>query len=328
MAAGLALMTWAAALAGALISYLYDPDTSSNRSLRGYLRYCFPAHIAFHRSSKLDYGFAAIRALTFSFLLAPLILSAVLIATKVQGLLESSLGPTAHVGELSILSYAAIVALIMLAGDFAYYIAHLLQHRIPLLWEFHKVHHSAEVLNPLTSRRFHPVDEIMSQIFSAAGMGIVLGLFGYLFNIPAQALLDLTLAAYFVVELICLRHLRHSHIPLGFGPLDYLLVSPLQHQLHHSLAPEHLDRNLGTTFSIWDRLFGTFVKPAPWETYVQGLHSGNHERLQSVARLYCLPFVDAAARIRASWRPARGRAIEPVTPPLQPLRKDEPVQLS
>ena len=55
-------------------------------------------------------------------------------------------------------------------------------------------------------------------------------------------------------------NLRHSHVPLSYGRrLEQVLISPLQHQIHHSIAIEHQNRNFGSKFAIWDRMFGTLI---------------------------------------------------------------------
>ena len=97
---------------------------------------------------------------------------------------RQTLGSTMHcvAGDgVGILVGAVIGALISLplAADFAFFISHYLAHKVSFLWEFHKVHHSSDSLNPLTNNRFHPVDKIFAGIFIFAFSGAVKGLFAY-----------------------------------------------------------------------------------------------------------------------------------------------------
>ena len=86
-------------------------------------------------------------------------------------------------------------------------------------------------------------------------------------------------------------NLQHSHVPLSFGPLDAVLVSPAAHQIHHSDAPQHRDRNFGNMLSIWDRLFDTYV-PARERPGVRFGCDGA-ETHRSLLGLYLRPFIDA-----------------------------------
>ncbi len=73
----------------------------------------------------------------------------------------------------------AYMIAIILAADLGFFIGHYLTHKVPLLWEFHKVHHSAPVLNPLTNYRFHPVDRIPIGLFMGLLTALVKGGFGF-----------------------------------------------------------------------------------------------------------------------------------------------------
>src|SRR2546426_736232 len=103
-----------------------------------------------------------------------------------------------------------------------------------------------------------------------------------------------------VLFLFAGAHLRHSHVWLSYGPvLSRIFISPAQHQIHHSVDPRHVDRNFGGIFAIWDALFGTLYVPRTRETLTVGLADGGHAGLDSVARLYTMPFRRLLARIPA-----------------------------
>ena len=98
------------------------------------------------------------------------------------------------------------------------------------------------------------------------------------------------------------HHLRHSHVWLAYGPsLGRILVSPAAHQIHHSRAARHWNRNLGQFLAVWDVLFGTLYLPGRRprrSTY--GVSEAEDARYTTLARLYFLPFADAARYVRST----------------------------
>ncbi len=101
--------------------------------------------------------------------------------------------------------------------------------------------------------------------------------------------------------------LRHSHVWVAFPQwLSRLIISPAMHQIHHSRADQHWDRNFGSQFALWDWLFGTIYVPKERETLTFGIDQRDTERMQTVASLYLVPFKDAW-RVARDWR--RQRAV-------------------
>lgn len=178
-------------------------------------------------------------------------------------------------------------------ADFALFLSHFFQHKIPWLWEFHKVHHSAEVMTPLTVYRMHPVDNILA--FSLGGLlsGLALGcayfFIGHNFVFYNVAGVNVILILFY----LCGYNLRHSHIWWSFGPiLSRIFISPAQHQIHHSSAPEHFNKNLGFTFAFWDGWFGTLYVPKAKENITFGLGDEENEKFSSFWSLYLMPFIN------------------------------------
>jgi len=130
-----------------------------------------------------------------------------------------------------------------LAGDFLFWLIHLIRHKVGFLWHFHAIHHSQRQLNFFTEYRVHPLDDLWAIAIGA---------------IPVLMLSQATLTVA-VIAWIAHWHTRiyHSNIRTHFGPLKYVLVTPQSHRVHHSIEPGHQDKNFGLTFSIWDHLFGT-----------------------------------------------------------------------
>jgi sterol desaturase/sphingolipid hydroxylase (fatty acid hydroxylase superfamily) len=150
---------------------------------------------------------------------------------------------------------------IFIAYELGYWVDHYLSHRVPLLWEFHKVHHTAEVLSPLTNFRVHPVDSIVFGNFLGVFIGATNGVLHYLgFGSPFGS--DASASVVLVAFMWVFGHLQHSHfwIPMT-GALGRVILSPAHHQIHHSDNPKHFNRNFGSCLSIWDWLFGTLHVP-------------------------------------------------------------------
>ena len=170
---------------------------------------------------------------------------------------------------------------LFLAEDFKRFIVHYAFHRIPLLWAFHKVHHSAEVLTPITLYRSHPIETLKSRTSSVFVLGAVTGLFVYVFPGKLSAVEILGVDALGFMFNALGANLRHSHIPFSFGKLDRWIVSPHMHQVHHSMNKAHHDKNFGSCFAFWDRLWGTLYLPISDERIKFGCHNGGQHTLLS-----------------------------------------------
>jgi sterol desaturase/sphingolipid hydroxylase (fatty acid hydroxylase superfamily) len=142
--------------------------------------------------------------------------------------------------------------------DLGVYWAHFALHKVPSLWAFHKLHHSAEVLTPFTAGRVHPIELAITEPCKSAATALLIAPTLYLFvgNATLVQLFGMNLALWIFGALG--NQLHHSHVWISWGPkLERILTSPAQHQIHHSVAPEHWDRNFASNFALWDWLFGT-----------------------------------------------------------------------
>lgn len=131
----------------------------------------------------------------------------------------------------------------VLMNDFFGYWFHRIAHKTPALWELHKFHHGALSMNFITAHRNHPFEVVMQLPLKAIPI-IVLGpqLHEYLIYSALH---------HFIILL------QHSTFTVSFGPLERVFVSPRFHQVHHSMKPEHFDKNFGVMFAFWDDLFGS-----------------------------------------------------------------------
>ncbi len=148
---------------------------------------------------------------------------------------------------------------LFLAEDFSRFLVHFAYHKIPCLWRFHAVHHSARVMTPLTLYRVHAVEYFINSIRAIAVVGLVSGIFIYCFNGRIGVYEVLGVSIFNFLFNIAGANLRHSNIWLGFGWFEKWFISPAQHQIHHSTAKEHLDKNFGASLALWDRIFGSWV---------------------------------------------------------------------
>jgi len=261
------------------------------RSLRGLLGYLLPRQVLLHASALLDYRYFVVNRIVFGLLLLPALPAAALGAAAVTRTGLEVLFPGVFFSSSGTGIILVQTVLSALALDLGLFLAHRLLHEVPMLWEFHKVHHSAEVLTPVSAYRMHPVDDLLSMGLSGALGGVVTGVFQYLDpgNPGPWVLLGLHAAvfAYYFAGF----NLRHSHVWLDYpGWLGRILVSPAQHQIHHSKAAEHAGRNLGFIFSFWDAACGTLWRPARRERLAFGLAGADAGNYTSIGRLYAMPF--------------------------------------
>jgi len=134
--------------------------------------------------------------------------------------------------------------------DFVQWFTHVLLHKIPFFWQFHKVHHSVKEMGFAAHLRYHWMENILYKPFKTISI-MLLGGFE-----PTQAFM-----VHFVA--ITIGHLNHANLALDWGPLKYLLNNPVMHLYHHakSLPKGRFGVNFGISLSVWDYLFNTSYVP-------------------------------------------------------------------
>ncbi|HEX9464886.1 MAG TPA: creatininase family protein [Alphaproteobacteria bacterium] len=279
-------------------------------SLREFRRRFLGRDIWLHPSARADYAYYVVNGIVYPLVVAPLVIGGAALAASVQGGLAGIFGargaPLLEPG----LARAVYTLLFFVAYDFGRFAAHSLLHEMPLLWPFHKVHHSAEVLTPFTNYRAHPVDIVVMQTVPNLMTGLVSGCVWYLSagEIGFYAFFGLHAG---VAAFNAIGNLRHWHVWVSFGPgLNRWLISPAHHQIHHSVERRHLGKNRGFELAIWDRLFGTLYAPCAEERFTLGLGDGTDGTWHSVAKLYAEPFRDAW-RSAWGWTAPAGAAATP-----------------
>ncbi|MBN8902120.1 MAG: sterol desaturase family protein, partial [Rhodospirillales bacterium] len=222
-------------------------------------------------------------------LVVPLGLSTVAAGYAAHSVLTQLFAPSHHPGPAGVPLLVAFTLSMVLAYDLSYYIYHYLCHRVPLLWELHKVHHSAEVMVGVTKDRVHPLDEILNRWWNGLIPGVTYGIWLF-FALDPVELTVFGLSAYMLRALLMMDVVRHTHLEMSYGPwLNRVFLCPYWHQLHHSIEPRHYNRNYGLLLSVWDRLFGTLAIPQPNEHFTFGLADEEHVEYRSLARLHLVP---------------------------------------
>ena len=143
------------------------------------------------------------------------------------------------------------VVLAVLILDLAIWAQHLVTHKVPILWRFHRVHHADRDFDVTTALRFHPVEILASMMLK---IGLV-----YLLGPAALAVL------LFEIILNGTAMFNHSNLRLPLWldrAVRLVLVTPDMHRVHHSILRHEHDSNYGFALSVWDRIFRTY-RPKP-----------------------------------------------------------------
>ncbi len=169
------------------------------------------------------------------------------------------------------------LALAVVLLDGWMYAWHRANHRLPLLWRFHRTHHSDDQLDVTTATRFHPGELVLSSVLR-------LGL------IPLVGFEFVHLLVYDTLQL-AVTQLHHANVGLGRWdrPLRWLLVTPSMHKVHHSRLRSETDSNYSSVLSLWDRLAGSFRSREDPSTIHFGLAEFDDPHWQTLPGLLATP---------------------------------------
>lgn len=144
--------------------------------------------------------------------------------------------------------YWGQLLILFLVRDFIQYFIHRLLHRVPFLWNFHKVHHSVKEMGFAAHLRYHWMETVVYRSLEY----IPLALIGFGIN-------DFILVYLFT---LAVGHFNHSNISIPLGPFKYIFNNPQMHIWHHGkMIPNKHGVNFGLTLSLWDYLFRTDYIP-------------------------------------------------------------------
>lgn len=221
----------------------------------------FSKNYWWNSSSRFDYKIYALNSILKVLVFIPLLDVTFQISMFVINSLQK-ISPDYEALPVTTLNLFLFTLAFFVFDDFIRFIHHYGMHRIPWLWKFHRTHHSATTLTPITLYRAHPLESAIATVRNSLSLGLATGVFVFLFQsqLTMTTLLGVNFFG-FVFNLLG-SNLRHSHIDFTFGPLERVFISPKQHQIHHSTNPLHFDSNFGVSLSIWDQLFKTYISAA------------------------------------------------------------------
>jgi sterol desaturase/sphingolipid hydroxylase (fatty acid hydroxylase superfamily) len=150
------------------------------------------------------------------------------------------------IANLSVpLFVSATIAFLLV--DFFHYLSHRLHHQIPVLWRFHRLHHTDKKVNAMTTVLHHPFEIISS----------------FIVNISCYVLFDIPVIIILVHALIAGLHSPFTHTSMTLSErwnrfLSYFIITPNYHRVHHSLDMKEGNSNFGIIFPFWDKLLGSY----------------------------------------------------------------------
>jgi sterol desaturase/sphingolipid hydroxylase (fatty acid hydroxylase superfamily) len=194
-------------------------------------------------------------------------------------------------------AWAGLVAGFLLL-DLSFYYWHIANHKLPLLWRFHNVHHADPELDVSTGFRFHFGEVLLSVVF----------------RVLQVTLLGVSFAAFAAYELVfqanTLFHHSNTRLPIRLERrLNRILVTPRMHGIHHSQIHRETDSNYGVVFSWWDRFHRTIGLNVPQSRIEIGVPGYTGAEANRLGRLLVMPF----ERQRDYWRRPDGTVPERAT---------------
>ncbi len=298
-------------IVGALVYFYLKKRQHHDVEQKSLWQYLFPKALYGHPSTLLDFKFFYTNTALQILFLFPLALwvSPTLVLIVKAGLFHLGL-PGEGIIEPNIATFLLFSFLLATALDFGLFFGHYLLHKVPFLWEFHKVHHTAEVMTPITVYRMHPIDNLLIMVMGALSTGIIGGILQFYYG--GQGIVFQVSGAnlFFALYYLFGYNLRHTHIWLDYGPFfDRIFMSPAQHQIHHSAEPRHFDKNQGFLFSFWDALFGTLYVPKGREEFPLGIDDLEDQKHynRSVWALFWRPFENMIQKFQLAylWNPKK-----------------------
>lgn len=173
--------------------------------------------------------------------------------------------------------------------EFAAYWRHRLEH-VPMLWPVHATHHADEAMNWLSVRRKHPLGEALALLID----NLLVILLGLPFWAIGVGLLLRSWWGYFI----------HADVPWTLGIFGKVFISPAAHRLHHIRDEALMGSNYGNMLTLWDKLFGTYVDPAPYVNCETGIAEGTRDALGELARPFEARYWRSAPVVEAVTGPA------------------------
>jgi len=280
-------------------------------SLKTAIKKFFDKRIWFSRSSFADFKIILINRVIMSAGVATVV-SQLTISTILYDLLhqQTFIQPLAFHATSAGMVAILFTAFFFIFDDFSRFFVHRLMHRVPFLWAFHQVHHSAETMTPFTIFRTHPVEGLIFLLRTSIVQGLVISVFIFLFGSKVDLVTVFGASVGVVIFHSLGSNLRHSHVKIRYPKIiERIFISPGQHQIHHSTEEKHFDKNFGVAFAIWDLMFGSlaFSEKASHKFGLKTKFGLKH----SVMHLYVEPFKMAINSLQLSKKLKRRQGRQP-----------------
>ena len=176
--------------------------------------------------------------------------------------------------------WAQVIMGVLLLDLIGAYFIHWLEHKVKWMWQFHLIHHTDTTVDVTTGLRHHPGETIFRIFFTILAVVIVGAPIGIVMLYQSLSVL--------------FAHITHANINMPASVdrvLSYFFVTPNMHKVHHHYAQPLTDTNYGNIFSIWDRLFNTFVQVKNTKTLTYGIDTHmKPEENSSLGNLLSIPF--------------------------------------
>jgi len=263
-------------------------------------RALFPRRLCRGPSLRADLGFAFLNNFATGALIGWALLSTSAISNWVFARLCASFGPS-HGPALPIwLADAVLTVALFGFAELAYWLDHYTSHHVPFFWAFHRVHHTAETLTPLTIFRVHPVESLTFYNINAITLGLSHGALAYGLGVDRSGWMLWGANLFTMTYGLTLGSLLHTHVWIAFrGTLGKIFISPAHHQLHHSMDPAHFGKNLGGALAIFDWAFGTLLIPtARRQRITFGVREADSVDPHSITGCIISPCMHAAKTLR------------------------------
>ena len=194
--------------------------------------------------------------LTFTTIIINFSLAFILLKTS-DWSIANNFGVLQWLPPMSLLLYTLVGLLLLdLIGA---YLVHLIEHKVKFLWRFHLIHHTDTWIDTTSANRHHPGESVIRFVFTILGVLIV--------GCPMWLV--------FLYQTLSVVSTQFTHANISLPKkldlfLSYFIVSPNMHKVHHHFTLPYTDSNYGNIFSVWDRIFGTFMY-LPKEEIIYGI---------------------------------------------------------
>lgn len=265
----------------------------------------FKKRIWWSGSAKADYKLAILNQFIMMGIVPRLISKLVLATALFEALHLWFGGRTLILPDLSATTVALLfTSVLFILNDASKYILHRWLHTVPMLWAFHKVHHTAETLTPFSVYRTHPVEGVLFALRSILVQALSMGVFFFFFGDRLDLVTVFGANIFIFMFNVAGANLRHSHVWISYGRfLEHIFISPAQHQIHHSIDKRHYDSNYGAVLAIWDWMGKSLIIARPRQRIRFGVADPPYQP-HHLSTLYLAPFRDALLTFKI-WRPVQ-----------------------